>query len=135
MHTVVDAINTLEVVVKGNESRVTSNGLYYTPNLPLEDRFCIVGSALNHLGVTVADLIVMGPLSIDFLYEQDRVPFPLSLGAMLVYRAAQRTQDGLVGEDRSWGAAFDSAVVAASRVIDLIPDSAVAAARAELVSS
>jgi hypothetical protein len=134
MHTVVDALNTLELVTKGNEDRVTSHGLYYRSVVTSteDERFCIVGAALHRAGVSVAELTIMGPLKIDHLYERGLAPLDLSLGGMIVYRAAQRTQDGLTEDDRSWGAAFDNAVVAASRVIDLVSDSAVAAACAEV---
>lgn len=135
MHTVVDAINSLECVVKGNESKLGLTELYYrsVTDADQDTRFSLVGAALHNLGVTVSELIGMGPLKIDYLYEEGKLPFDLSLGALAVYRAAQRTQDGLTGGDRSWGAAFDNAVVAASRVIDLMPESVVATARAELV--
>lgn len=124
MHDVVDALNTLEVVIKGNENKIHTAGIY----LDRYEGYGIVGAALSHLGVSDQDLILLGPLRIDYLYERDLSPLPLTLGGMLVYRAAQRTQDGLIGADRSWGAAFDNAVRAASRVFDLLPDSAVAAA-------
>lgn len=129
------ALNTLEGVVEGYQTKIHHTGLYYTPNVSDAERFCIVGTALTRLGATVRQLVGMGPLKIDYLYERDLCPVPLTLGGMVVFRAAQRTQDGLVGADRSWGAAFDNAVVAAGRVFDLMPDSVVSSARAELVTS
>lgn len=132
MHTVVDAINTLEGVVRGREKLITTSGLYYTPSASVDQTLCVIGTALHQHGVTVAELVALGPLKIDYLYERKLSPLPLSLGGMIVYRAAQRTQDGLSGEDRSWGAAFDNAVVAAGRVIDLLPDAALSPALAEL---
>jgi len=126
---VVAAINSLEELTHGNETRTNSTGLYFDST----DGFSLVGAALNKAGVPVETLILLGPLRVEYLYERNLLPVKLTLGAAMVYRAAQRTQDGQVGADRSWGAAFDHAVVAASRVIDLIPDSVVAAASAELV--
>lgn len=135
MHDIEDALNALEAAVKGNESKTHYSGLYYRPRAPHGDRFCIVGSALFGEGVSLLELIGMGPLAIDHLFERDLCPIPLTLGAVIVYRAAQRTQGGLVGTDRSWATAFDNAVVAAGRVFDLMPSSVVASAQAELVTS
>lgn len=136
MHDIEDALNALEAVVRGNETKTNYSGLYYRPQAAHGDRFCIVGSALfYHAGVSLLELVAMGPLKIDHLYERDLCPLPLTLGAMIVYRAAQRTQGGLVGDDRSWATAFDKAVVAAGRVFDLMPGSVVASAQAELVTT
>lgn len=120
MHDIVQALNLLEEVMTGNEDRVTSFGLYYD-----HGKRCLVGECLSRLGVSDEVLILLGPRSIDFLYERDLSPLPMTLGGMLVYRSAQRTQDGLCGEDHTWGGAFQSAVRTASRVIDLIPDRAI----------
>lgn len=128
---VVTALNSLEELTHGNEARTNSTELYFDS----KDGFSLVGESLHKAGVSVETLVFLGPLRIEYLYERGLLPISLTLGAAMVYRAAQRTQDGLVGADRSWGAAFDNAVVAASRVIDLVPDSAVAAARAELVAT
>jgi hypothetical protein len=127
---VVAAINALEELTHGNETRNNSTTLYFD-----KDGFSLVGAALNAHGVPIETLILLGPLRIEYLYERNLLPVKLTLGAAMVYRAAQRTQDGQVGTDRSWGAAFDNAVVAAGRVIDLLPDAVVTAASAELVSA
>lgn len=136
MHDVVQALNLLEALVKGQETRLDHTGLYYDvrPSIT-EDRYSLMGKVFHSLGVSNVLLEALGSTKVHELYEQDLSPVPLTLGAMLVYRSAQRTQDGLFGADRTWGAAFNSAVVVAVRVFDLIPDSVVAAAHVELVTA
>jgi hypothetical protein len=62
------------------------------------------------------------------LYAQGRLPVRLTLGALAVFDAAQRTQD----RGQPWGDALDHAARVALRFLDLLPDAAFGGASSDL---
>ena len=124
MITIVDALDALDMAARGRQDHTYRDGYYIS-----DSGRCLVGEALSILGVSDLDLQGMAGVTIDALYEQG-LPWSqkMTLGAMLVFRAAQRSQDGLLSVDQSWGAALEQAIKIAARVWDIIPDSVVAAA-------
>jgi hypothetical protein len=77
---------------------------------------CIVGHALARASVDVAHLEEMRDERLRDLYRDGGLPVPLSLGALIVFDAAQQSQD----RGRTWGAALDDATAAAARYLDLM---------------
>lgn len=62
------------------------------------------------------------------LYTQGQLPVRLTLGAVAVFDAAQRTQD----RGFAWGDALNHATAVALRFLDLLPDAAFGAATSDL---
>jgi hypothetical protein len=87
---------------------------------------CLVGHALALAGVDEDDLAALGDLGVRELYGEGRLPVRLTLGALAVFDAAQRSQD----RGYAWGDALDYASGVAVRLLDLLPDSAFSTAGA-----
>jgi hypothetical protein len=85
---------------------------------------CLVGQALSLAQVADGDLEPLGHLGVRELYTQGRLPVRLTLGALAVFDAAQRSQDC----GYAWGDALEYASHVAMRYLDLLPDAAVPAA-------
>lgn len=79
---------------------------------------CIVGQALALAGVGFPDLAAMPDDRIRDLYLRDEFPVVLTLGALVVFDAAQQSQD----RGCRWGDVFTAATAAAIRFVDLVPD-------------
>lgn len=82
---------------------------------------CLVGHALSLAGVGDDELATLGDLGVRELYSEGKLPVRLTLGALAVFDAAQRSQD----RGYAWGDALDYASSAAVRLLDLLPDHAV----------
>jgi hypothetical protein len=76
----------------------------------------IVGHALSIANVGVADLESMRDQSLRQLYRDGRLPIPITLGALVVLDAAQRSQDRGHQPDE----VLDDAASAAARFLDLV---------------
>jgi hypothetical protein len=87
---------------------------------------CLVGHALSLAGVGDDDLVTLGDRGVRELYAEGRLPVRLTLGALAVFDAAQRSQD----RGYAWGDALDYASGVAVRLLDLLPDSAFSAVHA-----
>jgi hypothetical protein len=81
---------------------------------------CLVGRALSLAQVGDAELEALGDRGVRELHRQGRLPVRLTLGALIVFDAAQRCQD----RGWTWADALDHATSAAERYLDLLPGSA-----------
>lgn len=79
---------------------------------------CIVGEVFYRAGVSVAALEVLGDEGVKDLYEANRLPLRLTLGAVVVLSHAQTTQD----RGCTWGEALFGVAVVAAGFVDLLPD-------------
>jgi len=79
---------------------------------------CIVGQALALAGVAVRDLEAMSDDAVVELYLRRELPVVLTLGALVVFDAAQQSQD----RGCRWGEVLARATAAAARFVDLVPD-------------
>jgi hypothetical protein len=79
---------------------------------------CIVGHVLAEAGVRPWELEAMGDDGIEDLYRAGTLPIALSIGALAVLRAAQRSQD----RGCRWTDVLADANATAIRVLDLVPD-------------
>lgn len=79
---------------------------------------CLVGHALSLAHVNDSDLDGLGDRGVRELYRRGELPVRLTIGALVVLDAAQRTQD----RGYSWGDALDYANSIAVRFLDLVPD-------------
>ena len=79
---------------------------------------CIVGLALAFAGVGVHELEAMPDEGVRDLYLRGGLPVRLTLGALVVFHAAQQSQDrgGRLGD------VVVEATAAAIRFVDLVPD-------------
>jgi hypothetical protein len=77
----------------------------------------IVAFALSMAGVADADLDSIRDRSLRQLYRDGELPIPVTLGALIVLDAAQRSQ----GRGRAADKVLDDAAAAASRFLDLAP--------------
>jgi hypothetical protein len=66
--------------------------------------------------VRVQDLESMCDQPLRDLYRDDRLPTPITLGALIVLDAAQRSE----GRGRRWGDVLDDATAAVARFLDLV---------------
>jgi hypothetical protein len=118
---------------------VKQRGEYYAyPPIPVGHRRCmyatsrgpqcIVGHALSLAQVSDEGLQALRGRGVRELYAQGRLPVRLTLGALAVFDAAQRTQD----RGYAWGDALDHAARVALRFLDLLPDAAFGAATSDL---
>jgi hypothetical protein len=80
---------------------------------------CLVGRCLSLAGVGDDELDALGGDAVRDLYRRGALPARLTLGALVVFDAAQRGQDRAY----SWGDALDYAVGVAERFLGLIPPS------------
>jgi hypothetical protein len=76
----------------------------------------VVGHALSLAYVSIDDLESMRGWSVRDLYRDGRLPIPITLGALIVFDAAQRSQE----RGRRWGDVLDDAIAAAARFLDLV---------------
>jgi hypothetical protein len=83
---------------------------------------CMIGLALAKSGMPVEALRMLGSDRLAGLYSAHRLPIDLTLGALAVFRAAQRAQD----EGQCWGVALRQARLIAGRYFGLIPSAVVA---------
>lgn len=89
---------------------------------------CIVCHALSLAQVSDEGLEALRGRGVRELYAQGQLPVRLTLGALAVFDAAQRTQD----RGYAWGDALDHAALVAMRFLDLLPDAAFGAATSDL---
>jgi hypothetical protein len=87
-----------------------------------------VGHALSLAQVSDEDLEALRGRGMRELYAQGQLPVRLTLGAVAVFDAAQRTQD----RGYAWGDALNHAAAVALRFLDLLPDAAFGAATSDL---
>jgi hypothetical protein len=80
---------------------------------------CLVGRCLSLAGVSDDELDALGGDAVRDLYCRGALPVRLTLGALVVFDAAQRGQDRAY----SWADARDYAVGVAERFVELIPPS------------
>jgi hypothetical protein len=81
---------------------------------------CLVCHALSLAQVHDDDLEAMRGRTIRELYATDRLPVPLTFGAIVVLDTAQRSED----RGATWTDALKDAAAVAIRYLDLIPDRA-----------
>jgi hypothetical protein len=86
---------------------------------------CIVGHALAFANVCVRDLEEMGDDGVRDIYLRGELPITLTLGALAVFDAAQRSQD----RGCRWGDVLEYATDAAVKFLDLLPDTVFDAVR------
>jgi hypothetical protein len=86
---------------------------------------CVVGQALAFANISVRDLEEMGADGVRDLYLRGELPITLTLGALAVFDAAQRSQDR--GCRR--GDVLEYATDAAVNFLDLPPDTVFDAVR------
>jgi hypothetical protein len=119
---IMDALDLLATAVidRGDDFASTPNS---GPNITNRHRYaifdeprCIVGYALSLANVTVEDLRSMRDQPVRDLYRDGGLPIPITLGALIVLDAAQRSQD----RGRRWGDVLDDAVTAAAKFLDLV---------------
>jgi hypothetical protein len=77
----------------------------------------IVGHAFSLTGVTGEDLELMRDESLRDLYREGRLPIEITLGALIVLDAAQRSE----ARGRCWGEVLDDAVSAIAKLLGLVP--------------
>jgi hypothetical protein len=80
---------------------------------------CLVGHALSLAQVGANDLDALSDRGVRELYRHGKLPVRLTIGALVVLDAAQRTQD----RGYTWGDAFEYASNVAVRFLDVVPDS------------
>jgi hypothetical protein len=80
---------------------------------------CLVGHALSLAHVGDSDLDELDDRGVRELYRHGKLPVRLTIGALVVLDAAQRTQD----RGYTWGDALEYASDVAVRFLDLVPDS------------
>jgi hypothetical protein len=85
---------------------------------------CLVGHMLSLMGITDDDLEELRDHDVRMLYREGRLPVRLTLGALAVLDAAQRSQD----RGYAWGDALEYATTVAAAFVDLLPDVALRAA-------
>lgn len=90
------------------------------PYAPRGGAQCLVGHVLSLAQVGDNDLEAVGDRRVRALYVEGSLPVRLTLGALVVLDAAQRTED----RGYSWGDALDDATNVAVRFVDLLPDPA-----------
>jgi len=126
MHDIEAALNALEVAVEQ-----AGEGHYGPRRYIDKDQRCIVGDAWYRLGVPSEALRSLGVEKIEDLHKEGILPFPMTLGAVVVYRAAQKAQDA----NLTWGQALDAAIRTASRYLTLMPTALILKAQEELVTT
>jgi hypothetical protein len=80
---------------------------------------CLVGRRLSLAGANDRDLDALDGHAVRELYRRGALPVQLTLGALVLFDAAQRGQDRGYG----WDEALEYAVGVAGRFLDLIPPS------------
>ncbi|MCW2644518.1 MAG: hypothetical protein JWP07_627 [Pseudonocardiales bacterium] len=86
---------------------------------------CIVGQALALANLDVRELAVISDGGVRELYLEGKLPVALTLGAMAVFDAAERSQD----RGCRLGDVLAHATAAAVKFLDLLPDSAFTTAK------
>jgi hypothetical protein len=74
--------------------------------------------ALRKAGASPAVLNALAHMSVAELYASGRRPLNLTLGALVVFRAAETVER----RGQTWLMALQAAAGAASRLVELIPD-------------
>lgn len=92
---------------------------------------CLVRFALSLEQVGEDDLAALRDHRVRDLYARGRLSDRLTLGAMIVFDAAQQSEES----GHSWGDALDHATGAAGRFLDLIPNRLFATAIGDHVTS
>lgn len=110
MHDIEQALNALENVVKDPE--------YCGPReyITTEGARCLVGEAWHSLGVPDETLLSLANLPVEALKSLNALPVMMTMGAVIVYRAAQNAQD----EGLTWGQSLERAATHADRYINLL---------------
>jgi hypothetical protein len=85
---------------------------------------CLVGRCLSLAGVEDEYLDALAGHAVRELYRRGTLPVQLTLGALVLFDAAQRGQD----RGYAWGEALEYAVGVAERFLDLLPPSTTGAA-------
>jgi hypothetical protein len=91
----------------------------------------IVTLALSKAGAPLTALISLASTPIADLYASGRHPLNLTLGAVVVFRAAESAER----RGQTWAMSLQAALRAASRFVDLIPDRVVARAAEAVAAS
>jgi hypothetical protein len=130
-HQVIDIVDALDLL----ESCVRDRGEGYRSPRPRDAFQSATDSVVTYaLSKTGAPLTALSPLAhtpIGDLYATGRHPLPLTLGAVVVFRAAE-------SEDRrghTWGMSLEAALRAASRFVELVPDRVVRCAAEAVAAS
>jgi hypothetical protein len=84
----------------------------------------IVALALSKAGAPLTALSPLAHTPIAELYASGRPPLPLTLGAVVVFRAAESVDR----RGQTWATSYQAALRAASRFVELIPDKVVSCA-------
>jgi hypothetical protein len=103
VHDIDDALGALQYCVEAKGRQYHSEAMYV--DLALQP-CCMVGMAWSVAGVTQEQLVACGTSDVMRLELNQRLPMPMTTGAVLVYDEAQRVQD----HGDNWGAAYDAAV-------------------------
>lgn len=122
-----DALNLLEAVVKDGGEETRADAWYVNPLL--NQPVCMIGRAMSYAGIDTKTMLGWGRKPIQDVYEEGLIPEEITLGAVLVLRAAQMAQDGHIKAGQhippvTWGEALSEALRAAERYLDLIPEAA-----------
>jgi hypothetical protein len=91
----------------------------------------IVTLALSKAGAPLSALSPLAHTPIADLYASGRQPLPLTLGAVVVFRAAESADR----RGQTWAMSYQAALRAASRFVELIPDSVVGRAAEAVAGS
>jgi hypothetical protein len=130
-HHVIDIVDALDLLA----SCVRDRGEGYRSLRPRDElpsaTDSIVIDALSKAGAPLTALSPLAHTPIADLYASGRHPVPLTLGAVVVFRAAE-------SEDRrghTWGMSLEAALRAASRFVELAPDGVVRRAAEAVAAS
>jgi hypothetical protein len=91
----------------------------------------IVTLALSKAGAPLSALSPLAHTPIADLYASGRHPIPLTLGAVVVFRAAESVDR----RGQTWAMSLQAALRAASRFVELIPDKVVTSAAEAVAAS
>jgi hypothetical protein len=122
---IVEALDLLESCVRdrGAGYRSPRRGLPGVSRTGANDAFptatdSIVTLALSKAGAPLTALSPLTQLSVADVYASGRHPVGLTLGAVVVFRAAEAAQR----RGQTWAMSLQAALLAASRFVELIPD-------------
>jgi hypothetical protein len=120
-HHVIDIVDALDLLASCVRDRGEGyRSLHPRDALPSATDSVVI-YALSKAGAPLTALSPLAHTPIADLYASGRHPLPLTLGAVVVFRAAE-------SEDRrghTWGMSLEAALRAASRFVELAPDSVV----------
>lgn len=123
--TLADALDLIDSVVDEFGEDHRSSCIYVDRSL--NQPVCILGNVFHRAGVPIEVMGVWGGATFAELIKTDQLPFPITLGAQVVLKAAQKVQDerDLSGDSncrRTWGEARREALRVAERYLDVMPD-------------